>query len=83
MRTLTIQLKGENAMQMLEDMERRHEISIVHQTESDSIALPGKPLAENEFRQWVQKAEQSPTVSLDEAKSRWEKKKKQLHRDIS
>jgi hypothetical protein len=37
--------------------------------------LPGKPLNEEEFRAWVEYAENATTVSLNEAKQRWKAKK--------
>ena len=34
-------------------------------------ALPGNPLTKEEFIAWVEAAELSPTMSLDEAKRKW------------
>jgi len=38
----------------------------------------GEILDLTEFGNWISEAEQTPTLSLNEAKSKWESKKKQL-----
>jgi hypothetical protein len=42
-------------------------------------SLPGKPLDNKEFLNWIEHAEALPTISLQEAKSKWGNKKKQLN----
>ena len=45
---------------------------------SESPALPGEPLSITQFKKWISDAENAPSISLNEAKSIWEKKKKHL-----
>ncbi len=51
------------------------EINEVH---TSSPALPGKPIPDQEFRNWIEEAEKGPTISLEEYKSKWALKRKQL-----
>ena len=44
----------------------------------DTPALPGKPLSTSEFKKWIEQAEKKPTISLAEAKAKWNIRKKQL-----
>jgi len=53
---------------------------IVNEVIPTSPAIPGDPLSVDEFRKWIKRAEEMPTVTLEEAKSRWSKKKKILAR---
>jgi hypothetical protein len=47
-----------------------------------SPALTGNPLSNKEFAAWIKDSENQPTTSLEEAKNRWENKKKQLRQLI-
>jgi hypothetical protein len=52
------------------------------QTKQLSPALQGDPLTNEEFVNWIKQAETMPTISLDEAKSRWTNKRMQLQQLI-
>ena len=41
-------------------------------------SLQGQPLTQFEFANWIKAAEEMPTVSFNEAKTKWIKKKNQL-----
>lgn len=43
-----------------------------------SSALPGDPMSVKEFKEWVKASESSNSVSLNEAKNRWESQRKKL-----
>ena len=43
-----------------------------------SPALHGEPLTNQEFINWINQAEMMPTISLEEAKSKWANKRAQL-----
>jgi hypothetical protein len=45
-----------------------------------SPALQGSPLSNQEFVNWVKAAEETPAISLHEAKTKWANKRKQLQR---
>ena len=82
MQTFTITINDNVALETLHKLEKKHLISIVAGEVIDTPALPGTPLSLYEFRKWVNNAEQTSTVSLEEAKTIWEGKRKQLQKII-
>ena len=81
--TLTIELLNSDALKSLKDLEHQHLIRIVEKPELASYALPGEPLSVKEFKDWVEYAEDSPSVNLSEAKQRWATQKEKLRKLIS
>lgn len=81
--TLTIELLNSNALKSLKDLEQQHLIKIVEKPELTSYTLPGEPMSVEEFKNWVEYAEDSPKVSLSEAKQRWAAQKEKLGKHIS
>lgn len=77
MQTILIELKNNKAIEELHNLEEKKLIRIINEDYS-SYALPGKPLNEKEFRAWVEHAENTTTVSLNEAKQLWEARKKKV-----
>ena len=61
-------------------MEQKKLIRIVKEPEINSYSLPGESISDEDFRRWVEFAENSPTVSLTEAKQRWADQKKKLQK---
>jgi len=82
MQTITIELTGSNSMSALKDLEHKHLIRILNEPDLSSYSLPGDPISNEDFRKWVEYAENSPTVSLNEAKQRWAGQKKTLQKLI-
>jgi hypothetical protein len=82
MHTIILQINNDNALKTLRDLETKHFISILENSDIDSPSLPGKPLSLNEFKNWIKDAEQTSTVSLTEAKEKWANKKIQLQKLI-
>ena len=80
MQRLTIELMGNKALRALKDLEHEQLIRIVKEPDLGSYSLPGEPILNEDFRRWVEYAENSPTVSLTEAKQRWAEKKKKLQK---
>ena len=80
MQTLTIQITSENGLKALHALEEKHYIRIVDDADLDTPALPGGPMGLKAFKDWIATSEESPTVSLNEAKSKWAEKKKQLQK---
>jgi len=78
MHTITVLVNNDNALKTLEDLENRHLISIIEKSDLDILSLPGASLGLSEFKNWVKNAEQTSTLSLNEAKEKWASKKKQL-----
>jgi hypothetical protein len=81
MQTILIELKNKKALEELRSLEDKNLIQIVDKNFS-SYSLPGKPINEEEFKTWVEYAENTSTVSLNEARQRWETKKKKLQKNI-
>ena len=82
MQTLTIELTGNNSLKALQDLEHKHLIRILNEPDLGSYSLPGEPIRNEDFRRWVEYAENSPIVNLTEAKQRWAKQKKKLQKLI-
>ena len=78
MKTLTIELTDNSSLKALQDLEHKNLIRIVKEPDLNSYALPGEPISEEDFKRWGEYAEDSPTVSLTEAKQRWATQKKKL-----
>ncbi len=82
MQTVTIELTDNNSLKVLQDLEHKHLIRIVKEHDFNSFALPGEPINEQNFKKWVEYAENSPAVSITEAKQRWATQKKKLQKLI-
>ena len=82
MRTVTIELTNNNSLKALQDLEHKHLIRIVKETNLNSYALPGEPISEEDFKKWVEYTEDSPSVSITEAKQRWATQKNKLQKLI-
>ena len=82
MHTLTIELTGNNSLKALQDLEHKHLIRIVKEPDLNLYSLPGEPISNEDFRRWVEYTENSPTLSLTEAKQRWAEQKKKLRKII-
>jgi len=82
MQTLTIELTGNQSLEALQELEKNHLIRIVNVPDLHSLALPGETISEEDFKKWVEYAEDSPTVSITEAQHRWTKQKEKLRKLI-
>jgi hypothetical protein len=82
MQTLTIELTGTNSLKAIKDLEHKRLIRIVKNPDFNFYALPGDEISEEDFKKWVEYAEESPTVSLTEARQRWAAQKKKLQKLI-
>jgi hypothetical protein len=80
MQTLTIQITDNSGLKAINDLEKKQFLRIVDKQEFTSPALPGRSLSLKEFRDWISEAENSPTISLKEAKVKWAGKRKQLQK---
>jgi hypothetical protein len=82
MQTLTIELTGNNSLKALKELEHKRLIRIVSKPDLNSYALPGEGITEDDFKKWVEYTEDSPTVTVAEAKQRWATQKKKLQKLI-
>lgn len=80
MQTITIELTDNNSLKALQELELKRLIRIVNEPDIDSFALPGEPVSEEDFRKWIEYAENTPTISFSEAKQRWATQKKKLQK---
>lgn len=69
MQTITVEITNQEVLKALEDLQEKDLIKILGKSDSVSCALPGEPLSEQEFRDWVMSRENGPTVSFQEAKA--------------
>ena len=77
MQTILIELKNSRAFEALHLLEEQNLIRILDE-DLVSYSLPGKPINEEEFKAWIEYAENTPTLTLNEAKKEWEKRKKKF-----
>jgi len=82
MQTLTIELTGKDSLEALQNLEQRELIRIVNEPDLNSYSLAGEPISDVDFRNWVEYTENSPTISLTEAKQRWSDQRKKLQKII-
>ena len=82
MQTITIELTGSNSLKALQELEQKRLIRILKEPDLNSYSLPGEPISNEDFRRWVEYAENSPTVSLTGAKQQWAKQKRKLQKLI-
>lgn len=82
MQTLTIELTDPNSLKALQELEQMQLIRIITEPDINSYALPGKSVSKEDFKKWVEYAEDSPTLSLNEARQRWTTQKKKLQKLI-
>lgn len=82
MQTLTIELTGNDSLKALQELEHKQLIRIVKEPGLNSYALPGERISDEDFKKWVEYAEDSPTVSITEAKQQWAAQKKKLQKLI-
>ena len=82
MQTITVELTGQNSLKALQDLEHKHLIRIVKEADLNSYSLPGEPISEEDFKNWVEYTENNPTVSLTEARQKWATQKKKLQKLI-
>ena len=80
--SITIELKGEDALKALEDLEEKDLIRIVKEPDRNLYTLPGEPMSDEDFRNWIEFAENTPSLTLNEAKQRWADQKKKLQKLI-
>ena len=82
MRTLKIELTDSKAYHMLQELDHKQLIKIVKEPDLGSYALPGEPMSEEDFKEWVEYADISPSLSFAEAKEKWATQKQKLQKFI-
>ncbi|CAN5365623.1 hypothetical protein BH20BAC1_BH20BAC1_00560 [soil metagenome] len=78
MQTFTVEIKNDNALKVLQDLQKKHHINILSKPDLNSPIFPGEPLTAEEFRSMIEKAENSGSMSLKEGKAKWSRQRKEL-----
>jgi len=78
MKTLTVEITNDDALKVLQDLQEKHFINIITKPDLNSLVFPGEPLTTEEFKDFIISRETGSSMSLNEAKIKWAKKKKQL-----
>ena len=82
MQVVTIELKGNNSLEALQDLEKKDLIRIVKEPDLNSNALPGENISDDDFRRWIEYSESFGTVGITESKERWAQQRKKLQEGI-
>jgi len=69
METITLEINDTGALKKLHVLEEKRQTTI------DSPALKGEPMSIKAFKKWIQVAENTPSISLKDAKAKWAKKR--------
>ncbi|HSM47336.1 MAG TPA: hypothetical protein VK872_05930 [Draconibacterium sp.] len=77
-----IELTGDNSLKALKELENRKLIRILRNPKQVSYALPGEPISDIDFKNWIEYAENAPTLTLNEAKQQWSSQKRKLQDTI-
>lgn len=78
MQTLTLEITNDIALKVLQDLQEKHHIKVIPKSNLDYLVFPGEPLTKEEFKNWIERRENGPSMSLKNAKAKWAKKKNQL-----
>lgn len=78
MKTLTVEITNDDALKVLQDLQEKHFITIIAKPDLNSPVFSREPLTTEEFKEFILSRESGSSMSLNEAKIKWAKKKKQL-----
>ena len=78
MEILRIEVKGVEALKELHNLEQNDLIRIIKEPDLNLYSLPGGPISNEDFTNWIEFADNSPTISLIQAKQKWEDQKRIL-----
>ena len=82
MEKLIIELTDSQSLKALQELESRQLIRILKKPDLNALALAGEPITEEDFKNWVRYAEESPMVSIQEARQKWAAQKEKLRKSI-
>ena len=78
MQTFTVEIKNDNALKVLQDLQEKHFINILSAPDLNSHVFPGEPMSEEEFKDFISKRENGDSISFKQAKESWAKKRKKF-----
>ena len=76
-----VEVNSVSALKVLRSLNSKKEIRILGETKSNTASLPGEPMALAEFKAWVAALESAQTITLEQAKERWENQKTNLQKN--
>jgi hypothetical protein len=79
---ITIQVSNDAGLKAIKALEQKKKITIINEIDLTRRSLPGSAMSEQAFKDWIAKAEKSPTVSLEEAEKLWAEEMKQIRKLI-
>lgn len=82
MQTIRIEITGKESLEELRKLEENKLIRILNEPDVYSYSLPGEAISENDFKNWIEYAEESPTTDLYQAKKRWKNQKTKLKKKL-
>jgi hypothetical protein len=83
MRTVLVELRDKKAFEELHKLEARQLIRIITEKgPASSYAIPGDPVSVEDFKKWITHAENTPSISITQAKKQWQSRKKKLRQPI-
>jgi len=82
MTRIIIELTRDDSLEEIQKLEKKNKIRIINKLNFNSSSLPGKPLNEQEFNEWITMAEESPELSINEAKTEWKNQKEAIKKNI-
>ena len=78
MQAFTVEIKNDDALKALQDLQEKHFINILSTPNLDSHVFPGEPMSAEEFKNFIVKRENGDFIPLKHVKESWAKKKKKL-----
>lgn len=78
MQTFTVEIKSDDALKVLQDLQEKHFINILSRPNLDSHVFPGEPMSAEEFKNFIDRRENGDIIPLKQAKESWAKKKMKL-----
>lgn len=78
MQTLTVEIKSDDALKVLQDLQQKHFINILSSPNLNSHVFPGEPMSAEEFKDFIAKRENGDFIPLKHVKESWTKKKMKL-----
>lgn len=82
MQTITLEINDQRALEKIEALRKKKLVTVITKTTYDSPALEGEPFSMKAFKEWISGAETDNSISLKDAKTKWQQKKKALQKNL-
>jgi hypothetical protein len=78
MQTLTVEIKSNDALKVLQELQKKQFINILSSPNLNSHVFPGEAMSAEEFKNFIAKRENGDFLPLKQVKESWVKKKMKL-----